>query len=53
MVSKRAGLLYRSDLSKQWIKIKNPAAPAVRREPMRIGREAGCTLIKKKSLPDW
>jgi len=26
------GSLYRSGRSKQWVKIKNPAAPAVRRE---------------------
>jgi len=32
IVSKRLGSLYRSGRSKQWVKIKNPAAPAVRRE---------------------
>jgi len=31
-VSKRLGSLYRSGRSKQWLKVKNPAAPAVRRE---------------------
>ena len=31
-VSKRLGSLYRSGRSKHWLKIKNPAAPAVRRE---------------------
>jgi ATP-dependent DNA ligase len=32
IVSKRLGSLYRSGRSKQWVKIKNPAAPAVHRE---------------------
>jgi bifunctional non-homologous end joining protein LigD len=32
IVSKRLGSLYRSGRSKQWVKVKNPAAPAVRRE---------------------
>jgi ATP-dependent DNA ligase len=31
-VSKRLGSAYRSGRSKQWVKVKNPAAPAVRRE---------------------
>jgi ATP-dependent DNA ligase len=32
IVSKRLGSLYRSGRSPHWVKIKNPAAPAVRRE---------------------
>ncbi len=32
IVSKRLGSPYRSGRSKDWIKIKNPRAPAVRRE---------------------
>jgi bifunctional non-homologous end joining protein LigD len=32
IVSKRLGSTYRSGRSRQWVKIKNPAAPAVRRE---------------------
>jgi ATP-dependent DNA ligase len=32
IVSKRLGSTYRSGRSKQWVKAKNPAAPAVRRE---------------------
>ena len=32
IVSKRLGSLYRSGRSKHWVKTKNPAAPAVRRE---------------------
>jgi ATP-dependent DNA ligase len=32
IVSKRLGSLYRSGRSKHWLKVKNPAAPAVRRE---------------------
>jgi ATP-dependent DNA ligase len=31
-VSKRRGSTYRSGLSKHWLKVKNPAAPAMRRE---------------------
>jgi ATP-dependent DNA ligase len=31
-VSKRLDSLYRSGCSKEWLKVKNPAAPAVRRE---------------------
>jgi bifunctional non-homologous end joining protein LigD len=32
IVSKRLGSVYRSGRFKQWVKVKNPAAPAVRRE---------------------
>ncbi len=32
IVSKRIGSAYHSGRSKQWVKVKNPAAPAVRRE---------------------
>jgi bifunctional non-homologous end joining protein LigD len=32
LVSKRLGSHYRSGRSTAWLKIKNPAAPAVRRE---------------------
>jgi ATP-dependent DNA ligase len=32
IVSKRLGSRYRSGRSKDWIKTKNPAAPAVKRE---------------------
>jgi bifunctional non-homologous end joining protein LigD len=32
IVSKRLGSLYRSGRSPHWIKVKNPAAPAVTRE---------------------
>lgn len=31
IVSKRLGSTYRSGRSKHWLKVKNPAAPAVRR----------------------
>src|SRR5215471_2141520 len=33
IVSKRLGSRYRSGRSKDWLKFKNPAAPAVKREP--------------------
>jgi bifunctional non-homologous end joining protein LigD len=32
IVSKRIGSTYRSGRSKHWVKVKNPTAPAVRRE---------------------
>jgi ATP-dependent DNA ligase len=32
IVSKRLGSRYRAGRSKDWIKVKNPAAPAVKRE---------------------
>jgi bifunctional non-homologous end joining protein LigD len=32
IVSKRLGSLYRSGRSPHWIRVKNPAAPAVKRE---------------------
>jgi ATP-dependent DNA ligase len=32
IVSKRLGSIYRSGRVREWLKIKNPAAPAVKRE---------------------
>jgi bifunctional non-homologous end joining protein LigD len=32
IVSKRLGSVYRSGRSRDWLKMKNPAAPAVKRE---------------------
>jgi bifunctional non-homologous end joining protein LigD len=32
IVSKRLGSTYHSGRSRHWLKVKNPAAPAVRRE---------------------
>ena len=32
IVSKRKGSMYRSGRSRHWVKSKNPAAPAVKRE---------------------
>jgi len=32
IVSKRLGSLYRSGRSRHWVKVKNPNAPAVKRE---------------------
>ena len=43
IVSKRLGSIYRSGRSANWIKVKNPAAPAVTREAeedWRSGRPA-------------
>jgi ATP-dependent DNA ligase len=38
IVSKRLGSRYRSGRSPDWLKFKNPAAPAVKREPGRAVR---------------
>jgi bifunctional non-homologous end joining protein LigD len=40
IVSKRLGSPYRSGRSKHWVKVKNPAAPAVRREAEEEWRSA-------------
>ena len=37
IVSKRLGSRYRSGRSPDWLKFKNPAAPAVKRRRRRIG----------------
>ena len=37
IVSKRLGSRYRSGRSPDWLKFKNPEAPAVKREAERIG----------------
>jgi ATP-dependent DNA ligase len=37
IVSKRLGSRYRSGRSPDWLKFKNPEAPAVKREAKRIG----------------
>jgi ATP-dependent DNA ligase len=53
-VSKRLGSPYRSGRSDHWIKVKNPAAPAVKREAeedwggKRNGR--GQPLVKAYSI---
>jgi ATP-dependent DNA ligase len=36
IVSKRLGLLYRSARSPHWVKVKNPNAPAVKREAEEV-----------------
>jgi hypothetical protein len=41
IVSKRLGSRYRSGRSKDWLKFKNPEAPAVKREAKRIGQNEG------------
>jgi bifunctional non-homologous end joining protein LigD len=48
IVSKRLGSLYRSGRSKHWVKVKNPAAPAVRREA-----EEDWGALKRDFLFDW
>ena len=37
IVSKRLGSRYRAGRTRDWLKFKNPAAPAVKREAKRIG----------------
>jgi ATP-dependent DNA ligase len=41
IVSKRRGSRYRSGHSRDWIKTKNPAAPAVKREAEEDWRREG------------
>jgi ATP-dependent DNA ligase len=41
IVSKRLGSAYRSGRTSDWLKFKNPNAPAVKREAERIGRDEG------------
>ena len=58
-MSKRLGSRYRSGRSSDWLKFKNPAAPAVRREaeedwrPMIKGkvRNVGATERQSPALP--
>jgi hypothetical protein len=55
IVSKRLGSLYRSGRSKQWVKVKNPAASAVRREAEEEWRSGAVDTPwhkKPKKLPD-
>jgi len=49
IVSKRLGSLYRSGRSRDWIKIKNPGAPAAKLRPRRIGRNDWRRRAKTKS----
>jgi bifunctional non-homologous end joining protein LigD len=42
IVSKRLGSRYRSGRSRQWIKSKNPAAPAVKREAEESNSQHNC-----------
>jgi bifunctional non-homologous end joining protein LigD len=44
IVSKRLGSIYRSGRSKDWLKFKNPDAPAVKREEEGIGANDGQDL---------
>src|SRR5262245_27942521 len=51
IVSKRLGSLYRSGRSSDWLKTKNPAAPAVRREAEeRLGQEAAAVAVMATSF---
>jgi hypothetical protein len=42
IVSKRKGSPYRSGRSPDWLKMKNPDAPAVKREAEEIPRKIRC-----------
>jgi hypothetical protein len=48
IVSKRLGLRYVSGRSSDWLKMKNPAAPAVKREA-----EEGLGAMSKRKLKPW
>jgi bifunctional non-homologous end joining protein LigD len=46
IVSKRLGSTYRSGRSRQWLKVKNPAAPGSLAKRRRIGRAVeSCSLF--------
>jgi ATP-dependent DNA ligase len=53
IVSKRLGSLYRSGRSKQWVKVKNPAAPTCgvrrRRSGVFLTRDKQCTKQRRGS----
>jgi hypothetical protein len=49
IVSKRIGSRYRSGRSRDWLKMKNPAAPAVRREAEK-GSEL-TTILQRRTRP--
>jgi hypothetical protein len=51
-VSKRLGSPYRSGCSKQWVKVKNPAAPPVRREADEDLGALTTTGIKRAARPE-
>ena len=54
IVSKRLGSKYRSGRSADWINVKNPAAPAVRREAEEVGaRWANGRDERAPLLPLW
>src|SRR5947209_5999593 len=42
ILSKRLGSLHRSGRSAHWAKVKNPKAPALKREAKRIGGAKAC-----------
>jgi hypothetical protein len=49
IVSKRLTSRYRSGRSRDWVKAKNPAAPAVKRKPKRTGarkHSQGCQALQ-------
>jgi ATP-dependent DNA ligase len=52
IVSKRLGSPYRSGRSPHWVKVKNPNAPAVRREAEADwGDQAGQTILSLPFFP--
>jgi bifunctional non-homologous end joining protein LigD len=50
IVSKRLGSPYKPGRVDHWLKIKNPAAPAVKREARRIGREPAQLAVRVRCL---
>jgi bifunctional non-homologous end joining protein LigD len=49
IVSKRVGSRYVSGRADNWIKIKNPAAPAVKREAGRLGQKTMASTMEGKN----
>jgi len=53
VVSKRLGSPYRSGRSRHWIKVKNPEAPAVKREAEEHWGSAHWRRSKTRSRQPW
>jgi bifunctional non-homologous end joining protein LigD len=51
IVSKRLGSPYRSGRTDHWLKVKNPAAPAVAREAEKDGADKPELLRRKDKRP--
>jgi ATP-dependent DNA ligase len=53
IVSKRLGSRYRSGRTSDWLKFKNPEAPAVKREAEEVGQVNFLRRIVRRSPKQW